>query len=338
MENSERVSASEPGPGELLRSAREALGISQREMADRLNWMPGYVAAIEENRFEVLRGAAFVRGYLRVYAKLVAVPEDTLMAAYAALPTGEAPTDEGRRRIESRVPQVQKKGIAIPAGAAIVALVVFLLWYWRGEDPQGAVAPAPAAIGYNKIDAPKQAEALVQEQSVAFLIAPESASSAPQPTVIEVPAEVNAVVAAGTPAATEVQAVGVESELVVDSQLMEIAPAASTRPPVTESVAAPDADASSSAELAASGLADAREGQLQFRFSGDCWLEVRNAAGELIYADLRRDGDVLNLSGEAPFKVLVGDVEVVELDYLGQAVAIKRRPGRLTANFSVGEL
>ncbi len=79
------------------------------------------------------------------------------------------------------------------------------------------------------------------------------------------------------------------------------------------------------------------QAQLHFRFSGDCWVEVRNAADELIYADLRREGDVLNLSGLAPFNVLLGDARVVELAYLGEAVGIKRRPGRLTARFSVGQ-
>ncbi len=122
VENSELSGVSEPGPGELLRSAREALGISQREMADRLNWVPAYVIAVEENRFDVLRGAAFVRGYLRAYGKQVEVPEDTLMAAYSALP-GDLPVAAGNgRRVESRVPQVQKKGVAIPAGAAVVVL------------------------------------------------------------------------------------------------------------------------------------------------------------------------------------------------------------------------
>ena len=82
----------------------------------------------------------------------------------------------------------------------------------------------------------------------------------------------------------------------------------------------------------------AEQSQLQFRFSGDCWLEVRNAADELIYADLRRDGDVLNLSGRAPFRVLLGNAGVVELDYQGEAVAIERRPGRSIAKFSVGEV
>ena len=53
-------------------------------MADRLNWLPSYVKAVEENHFDELRGDAFVRGYLRAYARQVDLPEDDIVAAYDA--------------------------------------------------------------------------------------------------------------------------------------------------------------------------------------------------------------------------------------------------------------
>ena len=91
MENSEQQAAT---PGEMLRTAREALGISSREMADRLNWIPTHLIAVEENRFEVLRGKAFTRGYLCAYAKQVDIPETALLTAFESIQGAESPAAE----------------------------------------------------------------------------------------------------------------------------------------------------------------------------------------------------------------------------------------------------
>jgi len=48
-------------PGTLLRTAREAQKLSQREVADRLHLMPGYPAIIERDDYQALRHPAFAR-------------------------------------------------------------------------------------------------------------------------------------------------------------------------------------------------------------------------------------------------------------------------------------
>ena len=74
-----------------------------------------------------------------------------------------------------------------------------------------------------------------------------------------------------------------------------------------------------------------------FEFSDDCWLEVRDASGTLIHADLERAGDTLRLDGEAPFDVLAGNAAAVKLSFLGESFPVRARPGRATARFTVGE-
>jgi cytoskeleton protein RodZ len=357
MENSERLDEAAPSPGDQLRNAREALGISRREMADRLNWMPAYVNAIEENRFEELRGAAFIRGYLRAYAKQVALPEEDLMAAYAAHCGAQPPVEKKGKRMESRIPQVQKKGIAIPAGTAIAVLLVFMLWYWRGDEQQANGTPVPAGGEFGEIDAPQQAEALVQEQSIPLLVVPGEQAASPETE--EPPGSATAsealdsvgVDSTGLPSSTTVAdatggvAPGGEAGETAE-EAAEVAGADPEMAAAESTVLVPDPVATTSEPAGGPNIitVDATEpgggaesGQLQFRFSGDCWLEVRNAAGDLIYADLRRAGDVLELAGEAPFELLLGDARVVELDYQGEPVTIRRRPGRTVAKFSVGE-
>ena len=66
-------------------------------------------------------------------------------------------------------------------------------------------------------------------------------------------------------------------------------------------------------------------GMLEFEFTAECWLEVRDSKGELIYANLRRSGDTLTLEGAAPFDVLLGDASAASLSYLGAVVPIFSR-------------
>ena len=75
---------------------------------------------------------------------------------------------------------------------------------------------------------------------------------------------------------------------------------------------------------------------LEFTFSGECWLEVRDA-NDASYTDLRQAGDVLGLDGQPPFNILLGDAHQVLLKYRGEDFQIRTRPGRTVARFSVGE-
>jgi cytoskeleton protein RodZ len=326
VENSDTGEVTVVSPGEMLSSAREKMGISRREMADRLNWMPSYIAAVEENRFEELRGAVFVRGYLRAYGKLLGLSEQTLMDAYNVFGGSDATAKENGKRVESRVPQVQKKGIAIPAGAAVVVLVVFLLWYLRADQEQGVVVTAPVSAESSEVDVPEQAEQLVQELSLPL---PKNALSDPVASDAEQLDEPQ-------PAAEE------DSTSSWADVTPEAAPTGQDELAAvvqTEMGSEPGTDAAGASDTGgAGGLPSAAvEADLVLRFSGDCWTEVRNAAGEIIYADLSGAGDTVNLDGDAPFDILLGDSTVVEIEYLKTPVTIQRRPGRVIARFKVGE-
>ena len=75
---------------------------------------------------------------------------------------------------------------------------------------------------------------------------------------------------------------------------------------------------------------------LEFQFSGECWLEVYNGLGELMYNDLHQDGDQVTLRGAGPFDVLLGDSRHVELNYQGEPVEIQPRPNDVIARVRVG--
>ena len=67
--------------GEVLARARQAQGISVADIAGRLRLHPRQVSALEEERFEQLPEVAFVRGFLRNYAKELRIDAKPLLAA-----------------------------------------------------------------------------------------------------------------------------------------------------------------------------------------------------------------------------------------------------------------
>ncbi len=81
------------GIGEELLRAREAMGLSPAQAAERLHVDVAIIDALETGRFAALGAPVFARGHLRRYAELVGAPEDALQAQYAALQEASVPPD-----------------------------------------------------------------------------------------------------------------------------------------------------------------------------------------------------------------------------------------------------
>jgi cytoskeleton protein RodZ len=275
-------------------------------MADRLNWMPTYVKAVEEDQFEVLRGDAFVRGYLRAYARQVDLSEDDIVAAYEAMqPANQSGGENLSGASTAGTGMVPGGPIAI--GIAVALLVVAGFWWSQQESeprrPRPAATPVETTVEAPSLSEPAieppQAELPSEEVAESTgLVAEVAEEEFPEPVIQ------TSLSSSGEEAGVELVAVEAFSE---------------------ESPAEPEP------------LFDADLPRLDFSFSGDCWVEVRDGNAELIYADLRGAGDQFSLNGQPPFEVLLGDANVVELRYQDEPFPIAIRPGRMLARFNVGE-
>lgn len=144
-----------PGPGAMLRMAREARGTTIAEVAAALKMSPRQIEAIEGEDFSRLSGATFVRGFIRNYAKLLKIDAAPVLAALpdqAAFPQAElnAPADVG-----VKMPTVggrQGRGLLAATVLALGLLGVALVLYFDVIDLGGIMkrqsgqdAPAQAA-------------------------------------------------------------------------------------------------------------------------------------------------------------------------------------------------
>ena len=132
-------------PGTLLRAAREEQGIPEREAAERLNMMPGYVTILESDDYQALRSPAFARGYVKAYGKLLGLDEEQLLLSFDQLRA--ANQEQQNKRVSTRPLQLQRTGLGVLVGLGVLLLLVLALWWWRvelGEEPAaGQTLPSP---------------------------------------------------------------------------------------------------------------------------------------------------------------------------------------------------
>lgn len=130
MESAEQLDFVALSPGALLRAAREAQEMSDTEAAERLNWLPRYVAMIERDDYQALRSPAFARGYIRAYGKLLQLDEEELITAFEVLTGGAVEGGRGKRVITEPL-QLQRTGVGIVVGLVVLALLIAGLWWWQ---------------------------------------------------------------------------------------------------------------------------------------------------------------------------------------------------------------
>jgi cytoskeleton protein RodZ len=78
------------------------------------------------------------------------------------------------------------------------------------------------------------------------------------------------------------------------------------------------------------------EVRLSLVFSGDCWTEISDATGRRLFFQMGRAGDTVNLSGVAPFAVLLGNVDNVAVQVDGSDYPLRStNPGGRTARLTI---
>ena len=139
-------------PGERLREAREASGLSLDQVSDETKIPPRIVAALERDEYHKVSGPLYVKSFLRAFAQAVGLaPEDIVKVYEQGTGTG-APlpeTTEGAVWTEEAV-AVRRVGVsygslALRAAVALVAVAVLAVGVWflflRGDEPE-TEAPA----------------------------------------------------------------------------------------------------------------------------------------------------------------------------------------------------
>jgi cytoskeleton protein RodZ len=276
------------GPGRRLREARTALKLSRDDVAAALRLKPAIIHALEADDTAALPAPIYVNGYLRNYARLLGIPSEPLIEAYAQLEV-EAPAvvSEIVKTTDQRRSRLIVRGVGLLVFFAVLG--GFLSWLqhqdldWLG-DPSATDSTIQESEAIDRIAGVEQSEPLVS-----------GPVEAPGPEPVEAP-EFPAEEQTGLPSipGTDI---------------------------IAKNMSSPDSSVEKQQVSGKAGAAPAQLPQVQqivMHVNEDCWIELTDAKGRRLVYDLVRAGETLKTQGIAPFRVFLGNAVGVRVEVNGQ--------------------
>jgi cytoskeleton protein RodZ len=294
-------------PGERLRQAREAAGLTRGEVALHMRINERKVAALEEDNYEMFPSETFISGYLRSYAKVLGLPEGDFIRPVSSteLPPSLSPTSNNKKQATSMDLPVRMVTYVI-----IVVIIVSLAMWWVSQREMVAVKSDEQAMIMPDEASQPTTEAIAAESQPSLPVVEENTvvEEGSAETVNSVPATETEPMVEEKPSANDVAPATPEQE--------STTPLAA--PPVVVSLnkAADGESATTTDEPSAPPLtADTPVSKLVFEYQDDSWTEVDDSAGRRLVYGLMRAGQTIEIKGEAPFKVFLGFAEGVTVHY-----------------------
>jgi cytoskeleton protein RodZ len=297
--------------GGMLSRAREAAGLSQQEVAEKLNLLPTIVRSIEADNFSAIRSPVFCRGYLTSYAKLMNLPVTDVLAAYQQL-AGLPSADVVKPVIKPVVNAVAFKPVAIGSNrilrkgyakamlAIAATIVVAVTLFVANTTSTKSLIDTPAISAASAVTAVTQAAPSIP----AVQNSSDTPVSAAASTSTIAPVE-----ASNSTTSTAIALPGVNALKIADQSGKEVSTAAAPLS-VETSVASENA------------TLKAGENQLSLRFTDKCWVEIRDSNNVVIASGIYRANEKLNLTGKGPFKLSLGFAPGVNVALNGQAIEV----------------
>ena len=316
-------------PGKAIQEAREAAGLTVKELAASVRISATAMTAIEEDRYDKLPGLPFVRGYLTNLQRELGMDQADVLDKFDHWrkdhPEGfQAPVSPFVD--PDSLPKKPKAG-RYTLFAALAALAVWL--FAAGGIGQITVWLSPAEVARNGSE-PIESEPLLplltatKEAESEPVVESESAPVEEPATVAEPTSEPEPVVETPEPE-PEVQVVSTEDEPAAEPVIVA-EPAPAPAPVETESLLPAVAEAVPlPVDLPESATANPDDHRLRLTFAGDSWVEITGPDNERLVGDLLNADDVVELTGPGPFNVLVGNVQVTTLTFDNQAIDLSER-------------
>ena len=316
-------------PGKAIQEAREAAGLTVKELASSVRISATAMTAIEEDRYDKLPGLPFVRGYLTNLQRELGMDQADVLDKFDHWrkdhPEGfQAPVSPFVD--PDSLPKKPKAG----RYTVFVALAALAIWLFAaGGIGQITVWLSPAEVARNG------SEPIESEPLLPLLTATEDAENEPMVESESAPVEEPVAVVEPTPEpepieeAPEpepgVQVVATEDEPAAES-VVEAEPAPAPTPVETDSLLPAVAEAAPlPVDLPESATANPEDHRLRLTFAGDSWVEITGPDNERLVGDLLNADDVVELTGPGPFNVLVGNVQVTTLTFDNQAIDLSER-------------
>ena len=318
VNSSRELLADAGGVGQQLRSAREARNITLAEAAQSLKLAPRQVAAIESEDWASLPGNTMIRGFVRNYARVLNLDADALMRALDATRMQRTLQLEASAGTSSHLPQASKQAerrdyLAVIGGLVLLVLALLAYFYVPQNFWQEQLA---ALTGSESSQTAAEGQAVVSE--------PAATPAAPVTVV-------------GTVAPTEGSAVAKLTAPPVPSATAPAGPApAVVAPAAVKPDGKQEATPAATLETATEAKKEAKPADvLKLSFTQAAWVEVRDAAGEVVAFGVKPANSQQEIKGQPPFSLVLGNARYVTVEYKGKPVDLEPHTTKGVARLSV---
>jgi cytoskeleton protein RodZ len=306
--------AAGPSAGAMLRQAREAAGLHVATLAVSLKVPVRKLEALEDDRYDQLGDAVFVRALASSVCRTLKVDPQPVLER---LPQGSKPrlvqTGEGINAPFRAPGDGPRPGwmdqLSRPVALAVIALltgalVLIFMPNLRQDDakPAAKAEDVPPPV-------PQQVVETRPEPSAPVAVAP---SPAPAAAPVQAPAAAPAPAPAPVQAAAPAPVAPATTTTLAAAAKPASAPAAA--PARVASAAAPAASATASPAAPAAPAT----GIVVFRTKAPSWISVTDAKGNAVLRRTLESGETVGATGALPLNVTVGSVEATEVQVRGK--------------------
>lgn len=314
--------------GKTLRAAREKMDLSVNDVANRIKFAPRQIESLEADDYDRLPEAAFVRGFVRSYARLLELDPARLLSVLPSTHVKTSSTQEVKS-VEIPMPSElsgRRYNIMLLAVGLVIALSVAIFERVQNRAPevsepvvnskvQAIDLPNVSAEGKSD-EATEQAQAPAVEQLPAAhsVVAPAPLPAVAQTVIRPVTVPVVQPVVRATPAPVSQQQMPQATLNTTAAPQQTAKPA----PVVAPKVVSVDHQPKPGTEITAA------EHSLRMEFDEESWVEIKEGDGQVLTSRMHTAGSLVRITGKSPLIVTIGNARAVRLFDSGKKINLER--------------
>ena len=336
----------------LLVEARQSLKLSQKEIADQLYLTKTLIQQLEEGKFGELPTKAFVKGYLRSYARVVGLSGDLLIQRFEdeekEKPSALEPTLPASRGSKFALASITGPVVKTAAlGIIGFFLAVVFVWFLvRGSNNSGEVMSSVNITNKEELEIRETSPGVFEEdrnlvlseldQDVQKVEGPVLENEETEKNYLQEPKFEEPKFEEPKFEEPKFEEPKFEEPNFEEPGLEKISEKERSVQSSGEEPMVPEENESATKiservnfeRIVSDGRSSifvTTEGpdELKMVFRGECWAEVDEEKLGRIYNDLNVDGDELTVRGQGPFRVLLGRARSVDIIYNGKPVDLE---------------
>ncbi len=317
---SEAVHAGRGNPGEILRQKRLSLGWSQAQVAQNLNLSERIIEQLESGNYQQMPGHTFARGYTKAYGKLLGLDQVELVRTFDGYTGTDAKgsTVHSLGRLDEPV-RLSRNVLRFVSFILVVLIIAMGLFWWQERSRQASSASAVSMehVEVEGADGKTEIHPIDEPEEQPPVTAQQPAATLPSPVGTPTP-DANAVAAMTAPTAAPTPAPVTGSTSPAPTAPVAATPAAPTSAPAAAPVAGSDS--------------------LNIRFSANCWTQVSDGSGKMLFSGVKKGGESLEYASiKAPVNIRLGFARGAQISYNGQVVDLAPYTKGETARIKLGQ-